>query len=104
MNNATLFHAAATRRASALTAGIAVIATLVSVGCQSPPPHPYPNDARIPARPVTLSPGDAVRLTFAGAPELNQTQTIRADGNLSLPQIGQVHAAGKLLPQFQSEL
>ena len=44
------------------------------------------------------------RSTFAGAPELNQSQKIMADGKLSLPQIGEVKAAGKSLPQFQSEL
>jgi polysaccharide export outer membrane protein len=53
---------------------------------------------------VTLSPGDTVKLTFPGAPELSQTQKIRVDGKLSLPQIGEVNAAGKSLPQFQSEL
>jgi protein involved in polysaccharide export with SLBB domain len=102
MNNPTYCHATATRRASALAAGIAVIATLFSSGCQSA--GPYPKDAMIPSRPVTLSPGDIVRLTFAGAPEWNQSQTIRADGKLSLPQIGEVRAAGKLVPQFQSQL
>lgn len=101
MNNPTL-HATAMRRASALTAGMAVIATLFSLGCQSA--GPYPPDAMIPSRPVTLSPGDVVRLTFGGAPELGQSQTIRADGKLSLPQIGEVHAAGKSLPQFQREV
>ena len=90
------------RRASALAAGMAVIATMFSLGCQSA--GPYPKDAMIPSRPVVLSPGDVVRLTFAGAPEWNQSQTIRADGKLSLPQIGEVRAAGKLLPQFQSQL
>ena len=90
------------RRASALAAGMAVIATLFSLGCQSA--GPYPKDAMIPSRPVILAPGDVVKLTFAGAPELSQSQKIRADGKLSLPQIGEVKAAGKLLPQFQSEL
>jgi polysaccharide export outer membrane protein len=102
MNNPTFCHATAMRRASALAAGIAVIATLFSSGCQSA--GPYPKDAMIPSRPVTLAPGDVVKLTFAGAPELNQSQKIRADGKLSLPQIGEVSAAGKSLPQFQSEL
>jgi polysaccharide biosynthesis/export protein len=102
MNNPIFCHAPAMRRASALAAGIAVIATLFSSGCQSA--GPYPKDAMIPSRPVTLSPGDVVRLTFAGAPEWNQSQTIRADGKLSLPQIGEVRAAGKLVPQFQSQL
>jgi protein involved in polysaccharide export with SLBB domain len=102
MNNPTSCHATAMRRASALAAGMAVVATLFSLGCQSS--GPYPKDAMIPSRPVVLSPGDVVRLTFAGAPEWNQSQTIRADGKLSLPQIGEVRAAGKLLPQFQSQL
>ena len=81
MNNSTL-PAARMRRASVLAAAMAVIATLFSLGCKSA--GPYPPDAMIPSRPVTLSPGDIVRLTFAGAPEWNQSQTIRADGKLSL--------------------
>ena len=102
MNNPTFCHATVMRRASGLAAGMAAIATLFSMGCESP--EPYPRDAMIPSRPVTLSPGDVVRLTFAGAPEWSQSQTIRADGKLTLPQVGEVRAAGKLLPQFQSEL
>lgn len=80
-----------------------IAATLFALGCQSAPPLP-PKEAMIPSRPVTLSPGDVVKLTFAGAPELNQSQKIMADGKLSLPQIGEVKAAGKSVPQFQSEL
>ena len=53
---------------------------------------------------VHLSPGDVVKLTFPGAADFNQTQKIRADGNITLPIIGEVRAAGKTLPQFQSEL
>ena len=102
MNNPTFCQATVMRRASDLAAGVAVIATLFSMGCESA--GPYPRDAMIPSRPVTLSPGDVVRLTFAGAPEWNQSQTIRADGKLTLPQVGEVRAAGKLLSQFQSEL
>ena len=101
MNNPTL-HATAMGRASVLAAGMAVIATLFSLGCKSA--GPYPPDAMIPSRPVILSPGDVVRVGFGGAPELSQIQTIRADGKLSLPQIGEVHAAGKSLPQFQREV
>ena len=53
---------------------------------------------------VTLLPGDVIRLTFAGAPELNQAQKIRADGKLSLPLVGEVSAAGKTIGQLQGEL
>ena len=86
----------------ALAAGVAVIATLFSAGCASV--STLPPDAMIPSRPVILAPGDSVKLTFPGAPELSQSQKIRADGKLNLLQIGEVDAAGKSLPQFQSEL
>lgn len=90
------------RCASALAAGMAVLASLFNVGCQSA--EPYPKEAMIPSRTVRLAPGDVVRLTFAGAPEWSQSQTIRADGKLSLPQVGEVRAAGQTLPQLQSQL
>src|SRR5436190_2909566 len=102
MNNPTFCHVTVRRRASGLAAGMAVIITLFNIGCQSA--GPYPKDAMIPSRAVRLAPGDIVRLTFAGAPEWNQSQTIRADGKISLPQIGEVRAAGRSLPQFQSQL
>jgi polysaccharide export outer membrane protein len=53
---------------------------------------------------VTLTEGDAIKIIFTGAPELNQSQKIRADGKISLPQVGEVGAAGKTLPQFQAEI
>jgi protein involved in polysaccharide export with SLBB domain len=81
---------------------LAVVAILFGAGCQSAPT--VPPDAMIPSRPVTLSAGDSLKLTFPGAPELNQSQKIRADGKLSLPQIGEIDAAGKSLPQLKSDL
>src|SRR5205814_4694241 len=55
-------------------------------------------------RHVILAPGDVVKLTFSSAPELNQSQKVRADGKLSLPLIGEVDAAGKTVGQLQSDL
>lgn len=52
----------------------------------------------------TLAPGDVLKLSFSGAPDLNQLQKIRSDGKVSLPQIGQVQAAGKKLGEFQDDL
>jgi len=103
MNNPRFCHPTVIRSVSALVGGVAITAALFSGGCSSNP-GPYPKEAMIPSRTVILSPGDIVRLTFAGAPEWNQSQTIRADGKLSLPQIGEVRAAGKSVPQFQSQL
>jgi polysaccharide biosynthesis/export protein len=53
---------------------------------------------------VILAAGDVLRLTFSGAPELNQSQKIRADGKLSLPLIGEFDAAGKTVSALQGEL
>jgi polysaccharide biosynthesis/export protein len=53
---------------------------------------------------VILASGDVVKLTFSSAPELNQSQKVRADGKLSLPLVGEVDAAGKTVGQLQSEL
>src|SRR5881398_3145273 len=55
-------------------------------------------------RHVILASGDVVKLTFSAAPELNQSQKIRADGKLSLPLIGEVDAARKTVTQLQNEL
>jgi polysaccharide export outer membrane protein len=51
-----------------------------------------------------LNPGDVVKISFPAAPELNQTQKIGTDGTLTLPLVGEVHAAGKSPGQLQTEL
>ena len=53
---------------------------------------------------VSLVAGDVIKLTFSGAPELNQSQKIRADGKINLPLIGEVDAAGMTIGSLQSEL
>jgi polysaccharide export outer membrane protein len=81
---------------------LAGVALLICDGCQS---HstPLPNEPTA-RTPVKLSPGDAIKLSFPGASELNQSQKIRADGKVNLPLVGEVTAAGKTLANFQSEL
>lgn len=54
--------------------------------------------------PVTLTPGDVVKLTFPGAPELNQSQKIQSDGKINLPMIGEVDAGGRTLSDLQQRL
>jgi polysaccharide biosynthesis/export protein len=74
---------------------------LLFVGCQSSKPK-----AQLPLAqaPTELTVGDVVRITFPAAPELNQSQKIGTDGSLSLPLVGQVHAAGKTPGALQGEL
>ncbi len=53
---------------------------------------------------LVLREGDAVRITFPGAPNLNTVQAIRRDGKLALPLVGEVQAAGLTCPQLEKEL
>lgn len=61
---------------------------------------------------LTLFEGDVLRITFPGAPELNEVQTIRRDGRITLGLVGEVEVSGltpveleeKLLGLYSSEL
>jgi protein involved in polysaccharide export with SLBB domain len=46
-------------------------------------------------KPYTFSPGDLVDIKFFYTPELNETQTVRPDGQIALQIIGEVAAEGK---------
>ncbi len=84
---------------------VALLAAVLSAlcGCGTPATTPLPDQAAAPPH-VTLMPGDTIRLTFTGAPELNQSQKIRTDGKVSLPHVGEVQASGKSVPQLRQEL
>ena len=82
---------------------LAALFVLLCTGCQTHKPRPMPRGGTSQA-PGVLGPGDAVRISFTGAPELNQTQRIGTDGKLSLPLVGEVYATGKTLGQLQVEL
>jgi polysaccharide export outer membrane protein len=91
------------RRSIAIVGSIVTLAgALLSASCQNPNP-PTPEQAAKPEA-VTLVAGDIIRLTFSGAPELNQSQKIRTDGKVNLPLVGEVDAAGKTVPALQREL
>ena len=80
---------------------IATVAIVFCNGCGSD--SALTGEQTAATTPVVLSPGD-IKLTFPGAPELSQTQKIKADGKVNLPVIGEVTAAGKTLVDFQNEL
>ena len=81
--------------------GLIGFSVLLLIACQSSKPKaPLP----LAQAPSALTIGDVVRITFPAAPELNQSQKIGTDGTLSMPLVGQVHAAGKTPADLQSEL
>ncbi len=57
-----------------------------------PPPKPFPPQAEIP--PLVLGPGDVLDIKFRYADELNDNQTVRPDGKITLQMVDEVQAAG----------
>src|SRR5437867_1897975 len=51
--------------------GLAVLLMLLCTGCHSSKETPLPEQSTA-KTPVKLTPGDVVKLTFSGAPDLNQ--------------------------------
>src|SRR5438105_13067947 len=85
---------------------ISILAFLAfaGAGCQTDTnTTTFSGQAEVPKH-VILASGDVVKLAFSSAPELNQSQKIRADGKLSLPLVGEVDAGGKTVGQLQSTL
>jgi polysaccharide export outer membrane protein len=74
---------------------------LLCAGCQGPAQHPRLLSGSTPGY---LTAGDVLKISFPAAPELNQDQKIGTDGTLSLPLVGEVHAAGKTPGELQREL
>ena len=80
-----------------------MLLAVLCTGCKTPhPTGPVPGSTA--QRSVFLSPGDVVTISFAGTPEMNQTEKIRPDGKINLAQVGEVSAAGKSPEALQSQL
>ncbi|HSS99064.1 MAG TPA: polysaccharide biosynthesis/export family protein [Terriglobales bacterium] len=90
------------RRIRAVRIFAITLALALFVACQSS--HTSLPNQLTSTTPVTLSPGDTLKIAFPGASDLNQTQKVRADGKLNLPLIGEVTAGGKILMDFQNQL
>ncbi len=87
---------------------IAVIALLaaISTGCQQldlEPMAPSPAVGRGGEQAV-IHAGDQLRISFPGAPELDQAVVVRMDGKVSLALVGDVQVAGKPLDTVQTQL
>lgn len=51
-----------------------------------------------------IGPGDQVQINVYGQPDLSREYTVTAEGNLSLPLVGQIHAAGLSVVQLEAQL
>jgi len=77
----------------------------ISVSCKGVQPAMTP--AQMVTGPVpnlTLGPGDVIDFKFFYTPELNDSQTVRADGKITLQLVGEVMVQGKTPDEFRKEL
>ena len=85
-----------------------MVLSFIIVGCQSPsiPSSSSLNvvDASVPSMPGVLREGDVIQITFATSTNLNATQRIQMDGNVSLQFVNNVPAAGKTPLEFAQSL
>ena len=88
-----LFHGTT----KALAAMMAVLLAVTFTGCEGPESYtPIPADAYAPRPTGTLAAGDVLNISFPGAPELNTTQKIQANGKVSLGTFTPTTGAGQL--------
>jgi polysaccharide export outer membrane protein len=75
-----------------------------SAGCSSTPKSSGV-PARVPVDVQKLSEGDLIKIAFPGTPSMREEQqTIRRDGKINLPIIGEVKAADKTPVELEKEL
>ena len=74
-----------------------------SPGCSTPKSSAVP--AYVPVDVQKLSEGDLIKIAFPGTPSMQeQQQTIRRDGRINLPIIGEVKATDKTPKELEDEL
>ena len=81
---------------------------LLAAGCQMTQPTDIPRERMSPPEVSVLrvKPGDAMRVTFPGAPSLSFEQIVRPDGKISLPESEQMEwdVEGKRPSEVELEL
>ena len=85
---------------------LALAFSVFLAGCETNSPHlpPVPGASAQGSNDIVLKEADSLKINFPGNDNLNTTQTIRIDGKITLPMVGEVVAAGKTPAQLQKEL
>ncbi|MDB6092980.1 MAG: polysaccharide export protein [Verrucomicrobia bacterium] len=76
---------------------------LGTTGCQAPQ-SAAPMVQSTASEPQTLREGDIVKIVFPGTQNLDSQQTVRRDGRITLPIVGEVKASGKTPADLEKEL
>jgi len=78
---------------------------LVAGGCQGVQPVVKQTEGALEAIPsVILGPGDGIEIKFFYNPELNDTQTVRPDGKITLQLVGDVLVRGRTPEELRDHL
>jgi protein involved in polysaccharide export with SLBB domain len=84
---------------------VALLLLFITQGCSGGRPAATANQMASEPPPIeTLAPGDVVEVKFFKTPELNESQMVRSDGNVSLQLIGNVKVQGKTPEELRNHL
>ena len=78
--------------------GMLLLVPFLWAGCQTPPVDSPKDDQ------IILREGDVLSISFPGSTNLDTVQTIRRDGKISLPLVGEVHAVDYTPDELQDKL
>jgi polysaccharide biosynthesis/export protein len=83
-----------------------VLAVVLLTGCNTTKPHPsdYSSLPSKESKDIALREADVLRIAFPGTANLDTVQTIRRDGKITLPMVGEVVASGKTPAELEKEL
>jgi len=87
-----------------LIAGV-FLGSIMLLGCQHSQRNPRASKMKAVTPPrVALVPGDVIEVKFFYTPELNESQTVRPDGKITLQLIGEIKVEGKIPAELRDEL
>jgi polysaccharide export outer membrane protein len=86
-----------------MLATVAVAILTAVAGCQTAQTK-APVEPADQANAIILREGDVLKITFPGAPNLNDSQQIRRDGKIALSMVGEVVAAGLTPADLEKEI
>jgi protein involved in polysaccharide export with SLBB domain len=91
-------------RSALVKFSILLLAVFTFTGCETGQSSKQiaPDQSR--SETIVLREGDVLNISFPSSPNLNTTQTIRRDGKISMPLVGEVEAAGVTPDELQTNL
>ena len=91
-------------RSRMMLATLAVTILTAMAGCQTPRANAPVETAADRSNAIVLREGDVLKISFPGAPNLNDSQQIRRDGKIVMSMVGEVVAAGLTPADLEKEI